>query len=593
MVEIKKEEIKEYLEDLIQNIIAIEKDLGKNLTKNKISDLKNKIARKYKISKPPRDMDLMLFASKEQLEVLKHLKCKPSRSLSGVAVVAVMTKPHKCPHGKCVFCPGGISSEYGDTPQSYTGFEPSARRAIRNKYDSFLIVINRLVQYIIGGHSPNKVDCIIMGGNFPSYDFSYQLEVVTKVFGAMNAFSDLFYKNGELDLVMFKDFFELPHDPDDPDISPRVQKRMKDLEIEYFKGRTIFSEEDLEMEKNKNETAAIRCIGLTQETRPDYCTIDYANRMLDLGTTRVEIGVQSIFDDVLRKSNRGHNCESTIIATKTLKDLGFKINYHMMLGMPQSNEEKDIISFKEIFSNPKFKPDMLKIYPLLVIPGTITHEEYLNGNYVPYSFETTVKLLAEIMSLVPEYCRVMRIQRDIPSNLISGGIKNTNLKQFVEKYMAENNIVSREIRTRESCRINLKSKTRKDPIYEIKIKEYDASDGKEFFMSYEDVVNDEIIGYCRMRFISEVLRKEFTSKSAIIRELHVNGSALNFGQKEGNYADDSLQHKGVGKNLLLKAEELAIKNNKEKMLVISGVGVKEYYKKFGYSYDGPYMSKTL
>lgn len=585
-----KEIMKKYIEELIQNILKIEEEKGKALSKNKISALKNMIARKYTLSKPPRDVDIMLSATKEQRDKLKHLKSKPTRSLSGVAVVAVMTKPMKCPHGKCVFCPGGVASEFGDTPQSYTGYEPSTRRARRNNFDPFMIVFNRLEQYVLSGHNPNKVDCIIMGGTFPSYDEVYQYEVVIEIYAAMNAFSTLFYQDQEIDFDSFKKWFYLPHDTEDENLGAKILKKIKDFKENYMK---VLNEQysdykdRLTYVKKENEHSAIRCIGLTQETRPDYGLLEHANMMLTLGTTRVEIGVQSVFNDILKKSGRGHSVEDTIISTKILKDLGFKINYHMMIGMPGSDEEKDQASFQKIFSDADFKPDMLKIYPCLVMKGTKLYDDYLQGLYTPYTFEKAIEILAKIVSEVPEYCRIMRIQRDIPSTMIEDGIKKTNLKEYIDQYMKEKKLTCRDIRSREISRI--KKTLLKKPDYKINVKKYDASGGEEFFITAEDDANDLLIGFCRLRFIHEVLREEFTERSAIIRELHVYGAALNLGEQN----EISLQHKGWGKKLVHKAEEICKEYGKDKLLVISGVGVKEYYRKLGYSDDGPYVSKLL
>ena len=587
----KEKQMKLYLDELISEIIKIEKEENKQLTKQKISNLKNKLARKYLLKKPPRDIDIILTANNEQLKILKHLRSKPTRSLSGVSPIAVMTKPMPCPHGKCVFCPGGVDSNYGDTPQSYTGKEPSARRAIRNDYDAFRIVFNRLEQYVLQGHNPNKADVIIMGGTFSSFPVDYQYDFVIRIFLAMNVFSELFYADQKLDFDKFKTWFKLPHDEDDPEISKYLKEKIIALEKNNLDQISDLSqEEQLEFVKKINETSAIRCIGLTQETKPDQALLEHANRMLTLGTTRVELGIQTIYEDVLQESNRGHTLQESIDATKILKDLGFKINYHMMIGMPGSNKEKDFKSLTDIFTDERFMPDMLKIYPCLVLPGTKLYEDFKKGLYKPYTLDEAVELIGKSLSKVPEFCRIMRIQRDIPSTLVEGGVKKTNLKQYVEKYMEANNLKLRDIRSREIARIKIKEL--KEPRFEIKVLEYDSSGSKEYFISAEDVNNDVLIGFCRLRLINNKLRPEFTENSSIIRELHVYGSALNLGEHE-SYADKTGQHKGWGKKLVAKAEEISMQNKRDKILIISGVGVKEYYRKLGYVDDGVYVSKTL
>jgi len=222
---------------------------------------------------------------------------------------------------------------------------------------------------------------------------------------------------------------------------------------------------------------------------------------------------------------------------------------------------------------------------------SVMPSRFKSGKYVPYTLGEATELIGDALANVPEYCRVMRIQRDIPSTLVEGGVHKTNLKQYVDKYMESKGLVCRDIRTREIARVSKKHFV--EPVYELVVNEYDANGGKEFFISAEDTANDILIGFCRLRFINKVLRDEFTSNSAIVRELHVYGTSLNIGQKEGNYSDNTGQHKGWGKKLMAKAEEICLANNKDKLLVISGVGVREYYRKIGFVNDGPYVSKLL
>ncbi len=605
----------QYFKELIKYLLEEEKK-GNKIAKNKMSAIKGKLCRKFKLMAPPKDTEVLMSASKEDLETLKFLKSKPTRSLSGVAVVAVMTRPEKCPHGKCTFCPGGVCSNFGDTPQSYTGFEPATRRAIRNDYDAFLQVFNRLEQYILSGHNPNKVDLIIMGGTFPSYNLDYQYEFVINLFLAMNVFSKLFYykaKNetilasgkddSELDYAKYKTWFLLPHTTDNKEIEVKLKKKIYQLKekslksIKYSSNLSIAEKEKiLEKLKKQNEFAAIRCIGLTQETRPDYAKLEHAKQMLLEGTTRVELGVQSVYNEILDISGRGHTVEDSIKATAILKDLGFKINYHVMLGLPGSNKKKDLECLNTLFSDPNFKPDMLKIYPCLLIKGTKLYEDFKLGKYQPISLEDSAEIIGKFLDKVPTYVRVMRIQRDIPSTLVEGGVHRTNLRQYVDQFMLKNKLVSKEIRAREILRHN---QIKDSKNIEIKTIEYDASGGKEFFISAEDFENKILIGFCRLRFVSNNLDKlgiakmvpEIKGNSAIIRELHVYGSALNLGG-EASYSETG-QHKGWGKKLVLEAEKIAKQNKKTKLLVISGVGVKEYYRKLGYVDDGCYVSKSL
>jgi elongator complex protein 3 (tRNA carboxymethyluridine synthase) len=495
-------------EKAIDEIIILSK---KELIKEKAHRIKRQVMKKYKIPGLISDSEIYL---KSGLEVFKR---KPSRKLSGVSVVAVMTSPAKCPHGKCVFCPGGLDF---NTPQSYTGKEPAALRAESNNYDPYLQIKNRITQYLALGQIPNKVELIIMGGTFTNRSWKYQKEFTKECYRALND-----SKNGTL-------------------------KEMQKL----------------------NETTNYRCVGLTIETRPDEINKETIKRMLYLGATRVELGVQSVFNDVLKKSNRGHTVKDIINATKLLKKSGFKINYHLMTNMPGSTIKKDYESFKKIFKNSNFKPDMIKIYPTLLIKGTKLYEMFNEKKWIPYTKKQTIILVSRIKRLIPDYVRVMRIQRDIPSYKIEQDLKNSNLRQLIKDYMHSKKWKCKCIRCREAAR-------NKGNINELKYKtsNYLSSNSTEYFIQAIDD-NNLIFGFIRARI---------QGKELLIRELHVYGEQTIIGIK-GN-----IQHKGIGKHLLKLAENLALKNNLKKIRVISGVGVREYYKKQGYNLENYYMIKNL
>jgi elongator complex protein 3 len=306
-----------------------------------------------------------------------------------------------------------------------------------------------------------------------------------------------------------------------------------------------------------NETAKVRCIGMTFETRPDWCKQEHVKRMLSFGGTRVELGVQTTHDSVLKKIKRMHSVQDSIDATKILKEHGFKVNYHMMLGLPGSDMKKDMESFETIFNNPDFRPDMLKIYPTIVCEGTEIYDWWKAGDYKPYTLDETIKLVRNIKNIVPEYVRIMRIQRDVPSTQIIAGIKRTNLRELAETDC-------RCIRCRQPG-----EEAPEDP--EIKIIEYDASGRKEYFISCEE--NDILFGFCRLR----------VGKKNFVRELHVYGRSTQIG-KSGK-----VQHIGIGKQLMRKAEGIA----RGDIYVISGIGAREYYRKLGYKLKGHYMFKRV
>ncbi len=558
-----------FYQELIDGII---KD---NLSLEQTLKLRRKLARKYHPRVFPSIIHILLHASDKQLPKLKHLISKPSRVISGVAVVAVMTKPIKCPHGKCVPCPGGPDSFFGSVPQSYTGKEPATMRGIRNFYDPYLQIFNRLEQYVLLDHMPDKVELIVMGGTFPSFQKKYQEEFIKYCFKALNDFSRFFFKREVLDFAKFKDFFELPtEDINNKDRISRIQKKVLKL-----KGNS-----SLLKEQKTNESSLIRCVGLTIESRPDYAMFKHANEMLKLGCTRVELGIQSTYDDVLKKMERGHSVNDSIKSMQILKDLSFKVNAHMMLGLPGSNREKDLASLRELFSNPDFRPDMLKLYPCMVLEGTKLYDLYKRGKYHPLNTKDAIEIIAKFKAEVPPYVRIMRVQRDIPTKMTIAGVDKTNLRQYVDKYMKEHNLKCRCIRCREAGRAKKVEKV------EIMVRPYDSSHGREFFISVEDVKNDVLVGFCRLRFPSKSLRKEITKESALIRELHVYSPLVQIGKSP---VKGQMQHKGFGSMLLAKAESIAKDHGYKKMVVISGIGVKKYYSSLSYHKDGPYMSKIL
>lgn len=521
-------------------------------TIDEVLKLRRQLCRKYKPKVFPSIIHILMNANKEKFEKLKFLVMKPMRTQSGVTPIAIMSMPSNCPHGTCIMCPGGLGSYFGDVPQSYTGAEPSTMRSIRNNYDPYLTVFNRLEQFYLLNQSCEKAELIIQGGTFPAFPEKYQNEFIMYALKAMNDFDFTFDE--------FKEFFELPGD-----MTGERTKRVQ-AKILAKKGTSTLKEE-----QKRNETSKIRCVGLTIETKPDWSKETHAKLMLEQGCTRVELGVQTTDNKVLELTNRGHTVEDTKEAFRILKDLGFKVHAHMMLGLPE--DKNDLMAIFE----EEFRPDMLKIYPCMVMPGTELEKMYKRGEFTPIRTEEVIKLLADFKPKVPEYVRIMRIQRDIPTKQTIDGVDKTNLRQLLKEYMDKRNLHCNCIRCNE-----IKSKITHP---ELQVLEYTASQGKEFFISL--MQEKEIIGFCRLRFPSQILRKEITKDSGIIRELHVYGNAVDL-EKSGE-----VQHKGFGKMLLKKAEDICKENGKKKLLVISGIGVREYYRKLGYSYDGPYMSKML
>jgi elongator complex protein 3 len=585
--------------------------MKQHYTKKQINQLKVKLCRKYKLKKIPTDIDIMLHATASELKKIKPLLLtKPTRSISGVTPIAVMSAPFACPHGRCTFCPGGPGSDFGDVPQSYTGNEPSTMRAIRANYDAYIIVFNRLQQYVVTGHIPQKADVIIQGGTFPAMPESYQEEFVTDIYQALNDFGSLFFRKKKntnktkesnqskeekrtealINIDKIKEFFELPGNIRE---GGRQQKMIKKiLDVKYRKGKyksftSVASRMDLLKEQKRNETAIVKCVGLTIETKPDWGFAEHGNKLLELGTTRIELGIQSVYEEPLKVTHRGHTLADSHKSIKELRDLGFKLNFHYMLGLPKTTKEMDVVGLRELFTNPLYKPDMLKIYPCMVMKGTPLYHIWKAGKFQPMTTQTAAEIIADFMQHIPSYCRIMRVQRDIPTNVTEAGVDKTNLRQYVEKIMQEKNITTKEIRAREVGVITKNNPNIKLNKPEIVVQEYEASDGKEFFISMEDVKNDVLFGFVRMRFPSTSLRKEITEASALIRELHIYGAATKLGSK------GKVQHRGLGKKLMKQAEKIAKEHNKDKVVVISAVGTHEYYKKLGYKREGPYMVRML
>lgn len=538
------------------------------------NNIKKDIAKKYHLKKVPTNIEILVSLPKQKIsKYQKILISKPTRTISGVSPVAVMTAPSQCPHGKCTFCPGGIASPWGDVPQSYTGHEPATMRGIRNHYDSYLQVFNRLQQYVLMGHSFDKIEIIVMGGTFTATPLEYQEEFICGIFKAMNDFSELFFNSRrEFNFLKFKEFFELPGSINDKERENKIQSKL--LKIKQ-KTKTALEEEQL-----RNETASIRCVALCIETKPDWGFLEQGNEMLRLGCTRVELGIQSVYDDVLKAVHRGHTAEDSKKSTQILRDLGFKINFHYMPGLPLTDYERDMAGMRKLFTDPCYKPDMIKMYPCMVAPETALYYQYKKGEFTPLSTEEAAKRIAEFYAFVPEYCRIQRVQRDVPTKFWEAGVDRTNLRQYIdEKY----HVKCRDIRAREP-----RGKQINWDKAEIKVIEYDASNGKEFFISAEDAENDILIGFCRLRFPSQCLRPEITPESALIRELHVYGAATAIGD------EGLVQHRGWGKKLMEKAEQIAFEHGKTKIVVISGIGVRQYYQdKLSYHKKGLYMVKDI
>jgi len=338
-----------------------------------------------------------------------------------------------------------------------------------------------------------------------------------------------------------------------------------------------------------NEHAPHRAIGVTFETRPDFGFEEHASEMLAMGGTQVELGVQCLSGRVYRKVSRGHTLNDVIRSTRALKDAGFKVLYHMMPGL-FSTPKQDISYFRRLFSSPSFRPDMLKIYPALVVQGTGLYALWKEGKYRPYDTEEAAEVIAQATRFIPPYVRIMRIQRDIPSPLISAGVKNSNLRQIVERKLAERGERCRCIRCREIGSLARKKSEIGELELELHRLDYAASGGREIFLSFEDEERGVLAAFLRLRLPGNPPRNKAGARHSIVRELHVYGSEAAIGER----SELKLQHRGLGRRLLCEAERITKDEwGLEGIAVISGPGARGYYRKFGYSLDGHYMAKKV
>lgn len=513
----------ELLEKAIGEVIRLSEDIEEfqRLLREKVSEHKLPYPSKVELLRVYRSLvEKGVCPRKPFLE--SYLLKKEMRTLSGVAPVAVFTKPFPCP-GQCIYCP----SEEG-IPKSYIHNEPAVMRAEDNRYDPFKQVEARLRHYREMGHPTSKVDLIIMGGTFSYLPKRYQSWFLKRCFDALNQ---------------------------------RTARSLREAQ-------------------KWNERAENRCIGLTVETRPDLINEEELKRLRELGVTRVEIGVQSLFDDVLILNKRGHTTEEVRRATKLLKNAGFKVTYHMMLNLLGSDKEKDYQQFEILFNDPAYRPDQLKIYPCVVTPYSELYEIWKRGEYTPYTDEELIELLARIKSIIPIYVRIIRVIRDIPADQISAGSKMSNMRQVLQKL-----VKCRCIRCRQATTAPLDWND-----VELFRLDYQASDSSEVFLSFESKDRETLYAFLRLRKIDEGLVKEWTGCEAVIREIHTYGPLVPLHQRDVL----AVQHFGLGKRLLREAERIAKEEwGAKRLAVIAGIGAREYFQKEGYNLLQTYMVKEL
>lgn len=488
-----------------------------------------------------------VFLDEKDELIEERIRLKPTRSNSGVTTVTVLTKPYPCP-GNCIYCPNDPSM-----PKGYISSEPGAQRALSNKFDPYAQVYNRLIALKSIGHNIEKVELIVLGGTWNFYVEDYRLSFIYECYKALNDVRK--------------------------DTTDYIEPKEGELKKVTWK--------ELDEQHKTNETAYCRNVGLVFETRPDYITEDAVINMRKLGATKVQIGIQSLSNSILKKNNIKRKVKDVEKAFEILRRMGFKIHGHWMPNLYGSSVRRDVADYKKLWKK-KFCPDELKIYPTSIIKDTKLNSLYLEGKYKPYTDEELSYVLKKVLPITPRYCRLTRIIRDIPSNEIVAGNKKTNLRQIVEGELSKDGIYSQDIRSRE-----IKGKKVTWDNLELERIDYDTTTSKEVFLSYKTKDTDRICGFLRLSLPNGKYREEHFLEElkgcSIIREVHVYGKVL--GIKEESLGES--QHLGLGMSLITEAESISKENNFKKISVISAIGTREYYKKRGYRQEDLYMEKDL
>lgn len=520
-----------------------------------MSGIKRTIRRKkYKIS--PRKAQLKFIYQK--LIKLKKIETnfwfekfcivKDIRSLSGVLVITIFTSAYpkvgkkiqkfSCKHN-CYYCP-----DEPELPRSYLSEEPGVARGKRHKWKSIDQFYSRAWTHKINGHPIDKIEVLILGGTWSEYPREYQYEFIRDIFWSANTFYDNPPKRGKL---------------------------------------------RLEEEHSLNENAEVRIIGLTLETRPDSITLEELKKMRLYGCTRIQLGIQHTNNSILKKIYRDSYRDDAVNATQLCKDVGFKIDYHLMPDLPGTTSEIDMEMFKDVIFSENLQADQWKIYPCEVIPWTIIKKWFDEGIYIPYQEELLFELILKVKIIIHPWIRINRVIRDIPNHYIIGGNDITNLRQNLHQKLKKRNLLCHCIRCREIGRCNIKQK-----VAILKERKYISSGGFEYFLSFETYDREKIFGFLRLRLSNNSgLNGTFPelTESGLIRELHVYGRLRKV--KEKSFKKGETQHYGFGKQLMKRAEKIAINNGYYRIAVIAGIGARKYYKSLGYSLKGTFMVKNL
>ena len=483
-------------------------------------------------------------AKREDIERL--IRGKSVRTDSGIAPVTVLTKPYPCP-GRCVYCP-----REARMPKSYLASEPAAARALSLKFDPYQQVAKRIQALEENGHEAKKIELIVKGGTWSAYPWPYRRRFIQRCFDAANSSPD------------------------------------KGLEASGAASRGGVAASELSKAQKRNESAEYRIIGLTIETRPDWVTPKEIARLRELGVTRVELGVQATDDKILKLTKRGHTVADAAQATALLKNAGFKVDYHFLPGQPGSTPARDVEMFRELFEDPRFRPDMVKLYPCVVLPSAELAQWHKAGQFQPLEGEALIEALIKMKVIVPYYCRIPRVIRDFPAQDIAGGNSVTNLRDVIKKQMAERGLVCRCLRCREAGHRGPWKQGTKTTLFADR---YENAGGIEYFLSLENPGRTTCLSFLRLRLPDQKTKPPFPELRgcALVRELHTYGQALRIGESRTR----AVQHKGLGRRLMKEAERIARANGFKRIAVISGIGVRAYYRGLGYRLAGTYMRKNI
>jgi len=470
---------------------------------------------------------------KKSVQLEKLLTKRAVRTMSGVTIITALTKPFPCP-GKCVYCPTEERM-----PKSYLSDEPAANRALMLMFDPYQQVLSRIKALEANGHPTDKIELIVKGGTWNAYPVNYQYWFIARCFEACNGTRNIILKE--------KNYLNILR-------------------------------EQLEKLQKTNEKAKHRIIGLTLETRPDFIDEKNIKIMREFGCTRIEMGVQTTDDKILKLIKRGHDVKEAKRATKLLKNYGFKVDYHLMPQLPRATPTKDLKMMLEIFDDSDYRPDMIKVYPCTVIKNSELYEWLKKDEYKTYSDRQLVNMLKKFKAKVPRYVRISRLIRDIPSHHIHAGNKMTNLRQVIQSEMKTEGLRCNCLRCREVG--HQETRTNKLKMF---VDKYEASGGTEYFLSLEDAKRNAVYAFCRLRIDKQGLYPAF------IRELHTYGQLVGIGKTETGAS----QHTGLGVKLVQQAQQLCKKAGIKKLAVISGVGVRGYYKKLSFKLENTYMVKDI